>query len=353
MRFFLFLVILVGMAGCSHKEHGHLDDIFVSDQDFDFGIVPDTVKVLAHRFTIENPTADTCRITRVGKSCGCTKITLNRQTIPPGQSAYLDVEVDLGSNYNFFERDIKIYTDKALEPYVIFLRASRRMPKQVVTQIFPVEISENLRASTPYALMGNVCLGEISSYSFNVLNTSDRTRPLSADLVGAPDWWEVVCEDEIEANEVSRVVVTVDLSEINDLWGEQKYSLVLSSEGEACSIPVSAIFVERFSRSVCNPRIFVPTTIYSLDLAKKDEVIFTVSNIGDAPLLIRDVKMVTGSAKVSLSADEIDTGHECELYVKIQNASDGKVELGVTTNDPVEPYKILRVFCEPNHSELL
>lgn len=349
MNRFILIIIFFGLVACKHSTYSNQsEDIIIEDADFDFGIIPDSIELLHHRFSIINNTPDTCHITRVEKSCGCTNVKLSNPIIAPFSSAFLDVEIDLGANYNFFERDIAIYTSAKYEPYIIFVRASRRMPIQVVRQEFPLKISEKLRINTPYIILGNIRFGESKLGYINILNTSDKSVPFSAEIIEAPSFISVFHENEIAPNEITRIIVTIDLSEIKDIWGLQKYELQIKSEGKILKIPIEAIFVENFTKEANKPRLLVPVSSYTIDTSINSEVNFLYKNIGTDTLLIRNIKKYDLTSFVSVSSYQTPPNCQDTIKVKVEKGQKEDIELGITTNDPIEPYKIIRIFCKPS-----
>lgn len=346
MNRFFFIAILFGLLACKHLTYSNQsEDIIVEDADFDFGIIPDSIERLYHRFSIANNTSDTCLITRIEKSCGCTNVKLSNHIIAPFSSVFLDVEIDLGSNYSFFERDITLYTNCQNEPLTIFVRASRMMPTQVIHQEFPLKISDKLRANIPYIILGNISFGESKLGYLNILNISDEIVTFSAEIIDAFSFVDVYYEEEIAPNEVGRIIVAIDLSEVTDIWGLQKYELLIKTGDDMIKIPIEAIFMENFTCDEHKPRILVPANSYTIDTSIKTEVRFLCRNIGKDTLYIRNVKGNGRTSSISVSSYQIPPNSQGFIVVKVGKDQEEDVELGITTNDPIEPYKIVRVFC--------
>lgn len=347
-HFFVFTIILFGLAACTTKSNSSQStNIVIENSDFDFGIVPDTIQILRHSFKIENKGADSCHIMKIEKSCGCTKVKISNRTIAPNSYVFMDVEVDLGSNYNFFERDINIYTDKETSPQTIFIRASRMMPNRIAKEEFPVRISDKLRINMPYVIIGNVYHGQSKTAFINILNASKDKAHYTASIIDAPSYISVVNENDIGPNEIGRIVINTDLSKIRNIWGLQKFSLLIRTRNEEKVIPVEAIFTEDFSKEKSKARILVPVTDYTIDTSSKTEVKFSIENIGADALVIRDVKPNQQQVKTSLSSNKIRPKGNAVLTVNIGKIQKKTVEIGITTNDSKEPYKIVRVFCQP------
>lgn len=346
---FIFLFLIIGLVACKPlSSSNQSDNSLLIDSEFDFGIIPDSISVLHHRFKIENRASDTCYITKIEKSCGCTKVSANSLTIPPLDSTFLDVEIDLGSNYSFFERDINIYTTLREDPYTVFIRASRVIPDQIISQEFPLKISERLRANTPYIIMGNIGLGDTKSTFINVLNTSKDVISFSAKVLDAPFFVNVYSENTIAPNEIGRIVVLFDLSEVHDIWGLQEYSLLIETDNNKVSIPVEAIFVENFSKGKDSPRIIIPVPNYTIDTSCKQRVSFSIENTGIDTLHIRNIKSKGNHKRITMGSYHIPPNSTDSMIVELEKNQKGLVEIGITTNDYIEPYKIIRVYCNPS-----
>lgn len=345
----LILILLTfGLVACSNSGP-QSERIVIEDADYDFGLVPDTVQVLKHQFKIENVSSDTCRIKKIEKSCGCTKVYPSGNVIAPDAYITLDVEVDLGSNYSFFERDINIYMEHQPEPYTIFVRASRQVPKDLVEKMFPVRISDQLRANMPFLILSYLPHGEVKTHFLNVNNSSDKAVKYTAQLIGAPSYVSIFHDDQIAANDVGRVIITTDLTNVKDEWGVLRYTLRLTSGNDSTDIPVEGILIDPPTTSEKHARIMMPIIAYSIDPSKKDYAKFVIRNVGEETLHIRDLKVAQGTAKkITIGSHEIASQQKDTISVYLEPNQRENVIVGISTNDPIEPYKEIRVICEPS-----
>lgn len=349
-RFFLILLTF-GLVACGNSGNGgrQSERIVIEDADYDFGVVADTVHVLKHQFKIENVGADTCRIVKIEKSCGCTKVRESADVIPPGEAVFLDVEVDLGINYSFFERDINIYMDHQAEPYTIFVRASRQVPKAMVEKVFPVRISDELRANMPFLILTYLPHGEVKTHFLNINNSSDKAVKYTARLIGAPSYVSVFHDDEIPANETGRVIITSDMKNVKDEWGVLRYTLRITSGNDSTDIPVEGIITQQLTTSETHARIMMPVTAFSIDPAHKPCTKFVVANVGEDTLHIRNLKVAKGAAqKLTIGSHSLAYLQKDTISVFLAPDQKEEVIIGISTNDPIEPYKEIRVFCEPS-----
>lgn len=344
----IIVLCLLGLVACNRG--GQSDSLLIEDADYDFGLVADSVQVLRHQFKIENPGPDTCRILKIEKSCGCTKVRPSGLVIAPYSTVTLDVEVDLGTNYSFFERDINVYTDRQAEPYTIFVRAKRQLPKELVEHVFPVRISDALRANMPFLIIGNCPLGEVKTDFININNQSDKAVKYTARLIGAPKCVSLYYDDEIPASDVGRVIITTDLSKVHDQWGLRRYTLRLTAGRDSTDIPVEAIFAETLTVGKVNPRIMMPVYIYTIDTKKQTTAKFVVANAGDTTLVFKDLSPYDqpSGATVAIGRRALAPHTTDTIVVSVPAGYSEVVRVGISTNDPIEPLKEVRIICKPN-----
>lgn len=351
MRKVFLLFTLLGLTACKSPLHNLCQpkEVCISDLEYelDLGTVSDTVEVLNRSLTILNDTADTVRITRVGKSCGCTQLQLSNSIIAPYETVMLDLAVDIGLNYNFFEKDITIYTDHRNDPLIIYVRASRRLPEQAVYHDFPMVISNNLRINTPFIVFGYVALGDVAVSHINIYNESDSRSSFEVSVKDLPPYMSVFYNETLKPHEIGRIAIMIDLSKINDVWGVQRHILHIKDRKEkiGTDIPLETIFVEKLVRTPSSPRLMIPVTNYTVDKSVRKEIRFLLKNIGKESLHVRDIQIPVSQDVVLLSSPEIKPDAEESLTVNLESLDSGVFEIGLTTNDPIEPYKILRVNC--------
>lgn len=355
-NFWLIILLLWIISACeSSPERGVLlplkDEACINNLEYelDFGVVPDSISLLQRRLSIVNRSKDTVEIIRVDRSCGCTQLQLSNTVIAPDDSIFLDVKIDLGSSYSFFERDIAIYTNSRDEPFVVYVRALRRLPESSVIRDFPIKISDRLRINIPYVIIGNVVLGEVKSAHINVLNNSDSEVHYIVEMEDKPTYLNVFSENVLGPNSIGRITIMFDLSNAQNIWGLQRYRLRII-EHHKCGnseveIPIEAIFVDNLTKFADAPRLFVPIPYYSVDTVIK-KIDFSLQNVGKSLLHIRDVQ-ISNTIRFAISSYEIAPGQEGQLTIFNSSAQKDMIEVGVSTNDPVEPYKILRVNYLP------
>ena len=99
------IVIMTVIGIIAFYQYSNLDNkepkIEITPSFYDFGDIP--YKLVEHTFSVKNTGKITLEITRISTSCGCTKGTIDKETINPGETANLLVTIDP----NLMEEDIE------------------------------------------------------------------------------------------------------------------------------------------------------------------------------------------------------------------------------------------------------
>lgn len=347
-------MMILGLASCKHSSNAdeaecqskrfNLSSI---EHEVNFGTIPDSVEVINHQIVLYNDLNQTVKITHVERTCGCTQLQLSDNVIMPKDSVFLDMSVEIGKNYHFFEKSISIHTDNSNKPLTVYIRATRHSPQEIIAYEFPLMISDNIRANIPFIIMGYIAHGDAMVSHINIMNNSAKETSFKVDMLDKPPYISIYYNDILKPNEIGRIAIMVDLTKIYDIWGVQKHTILISENGNdnISEIPLQAIFVEKLDIKDTNaPRLLVPVVYYTIDTTKIEYVEFTLKNIGDKTLYIRDIQM-SSEQDIYLESMEMEPGFEQKLTIKLKQDQKGSIELGITTNDPIEPYKILRVNC--------
>jgi hypothetical protein len=74
-----------------------------------------------------------------------------------------------------------------------------------------------------------------------------------------------------------------------------------------------------------------------------------VANVGEDTLHIRNLKVAKGAAqKLTIGSHSLAYQQKDTISVFLAPDQKEEVIIGISTNDPIEPYKEIRVFCEPS-----
>jgi hypothetical protein len=151
MRQFLFLaavaVAALIVSSCSQpKQQQHTGPARISI------VGGDTVNwgksnelTLKHRVVIENVGGDTLNIANVRPSCGCTTAPLSRNLLAPGDTASIDVSIDMKGRTGPQHKTITITSNDSARPSLAVTLMADMSPDMVVEpNFFPPAANNNL-----------------------------------------------------------------------------------------------------------------------------------------------------------------------------------------------------------------
>lgn len=343
----IILSIVFFHLGCVNNASQMKDSIYITESEYDFGIVPDSINDVKHCFYIVNNSSDTCKIENIEKSCGCTDIKINSMQINPHDSIMFEVVLNVGSNYSFMERDVNFYFENKEQPLTLYLRATRNVPQFLVKKEFPFKLSDNLSLSGYSALLGYVQQGQEKNVSLNIINTSSEKRHLKLKSK-VPDGFDVIYPSTIQAQEISRIVICCDIKEKQ--YGEISFDCVFEDEGEETKpFKVYVVATEKFTKNhSISPRLCIPITAYNSSLLNNDVLKYKIINVGNDTLFVRKIQHPSSVIKTTLDKEYCLPNDTCHLVVKKvapnKNIEDDII-IGITTNDRIEPFRQLRIIA--------
>lgn len=323
------------------------DDLYITECEYDFGIVPDSINDVKHNFYIVNNSPDTCKIENIEKSCGCTDIKITSMQINPHDSVMFEVILNVGSNYSFMERDVNFYFENKEQPLTLYLRATRNVPQFLVKNEFPFKLSDNISLSGYSALLGYVQHGQEKNVSLNIINTSNETRHLKLKSK-VPEGFDVLYPSTIQAQEISRIVVCCNIKDKQ--YGEISFDCVFEDDGvETKPFKVYVVATDKFKKDhSISSRVCIPTTAYNSSLLKDGKIKFPIVNVGNDTLFIRNIQQSSSLITVSIDKQYCLPNDTCNLIIN-KNDKDKKIDeditISVTTNDRIEPFRQLRIIA--------
>jgi hypothetical protein len=355
MRITIIIATLLSLFSCSSstKTDGQDKDcgVFIKNCDQDAGILEDTTLLIENSFVLKNMSNDTCRILEIQKSCGCTEVDCNKNTLAPGSEAVIKVRINVEGLYGDIYKTITVYTSLTDNPLTASVTAFRKMPKYMQEKQFPFTVGEGIRISSKRAIIGNVKHGESKSQSISIINVSNKTIKISGNLLGDNDnLFDFFVPEELQPNEVSRIVITCDAEDVTEIYGERNCTLRLNDGKNNVSIDVFSIIIDNTKKSkLGNPRI--------QSLFKKKEISqdcshltfkYEIKNLGSKELIIKDIQLpdgvISSFRKETIKQQETKI---LEIRVSKRKASQNSfIDIGISSNDPIEPYKLIRLNVE-------
>ena len=316
--------------------------------EFDCGVIDDTTKTISHTYHFFNDTDETCLITRIIPSCGCTSVDCSKKIIPPKGETSIHIDIDIDALYNDIYKTVSIYTSISDTPIIASIRAFKRMPQSMIHSQFPYKLGDNMRVSAKQAYLGFVQHGQKVSRKINVINVSNKNIELKSSLNRTSDNL-VSCyvPNKLDSGEISVIVITYDASNAYNIWGEQSCDIVVCDNDTCEMIHASGVITEKIVRKRGdNPKITVsfPPETYTAEDAKT--WCYTLTNSGKNKLLIKNIQCSLVGVETSITSQELVHNQSAQLRVSVplpQLATTNFIDLGISSNDPIEPYKLLRI----------
>ncbi|MDR0995700.1 MAG: DUF1573 domain-containing protein [Tannerella sp.] len=125
---FVFMAILLtanlAVAQEEEEETGNKAVIAVTEQEHDFGRVPESGGKVSHTFTVKNTGTAPLVITRVIASCGCTTPTWTKEPIAPGKTGKVIVTYDPEGRPGTFTKSVSIFSNGKRGAYTLLIRGN-------------------------------------------------------------------------------------------------------------------------------------------------------------------------------------------------------------------------------------
>lgn len=342
-RFLIPTIILAILSASCGRMAGRLS---ADAAEYDFGVLDDTVTVISHAFLLKNNGPDTCHITRVTKSCGCTSLEVSEYNIPPGGTSSLETSVRIAGFLDHIEKTVTVHYKDADNPLILKLLAD--IPRGTVAPelSYPYNAGGPARFQVHLIFGGQIRHGEKNSASIIVYNDSDR--PLNLRLADRlPPHVSLELPGPVAPHKIGRITATFDFRKVKNIFGEYSHEITLA-DGRGNRIPIQlTAFVVEVPPEGAAPVLKVSAYTYIIPDSEKGESEvaghFILRNEGDADLIIRDISAPEG-VEATTSLDVIPPGEEAYLSFTVSGeALSRETEILLTTNASWRPFRSFKV----------
>lgn len=306
------------------------------------------------RFALVNDGSEPIAILSGRATCGCTTPTYPRESIAPGDTAFVEVTFDPGGRPGRFSK--YVYIETTAEP-----AKSRLEVKGVVigsgatvARRYPMDLGP-LKLAQRALLLGEVEKGRLKTMYFDGYNRSADS--LRVAVVHKPEWLDVtVAPSPAPPGEQVSLLACVNSARC-PLYGLVEDSLTIApTPGEQYSIPLTVIVKEDFSRLSAKQLETAPVAALSertIDLgtierdAQPLHASFKISNAGKDALLIRRVYSADRGVSVAVDHITVKKGKHATATVTVDPSATPtdllNARITVITNDPKRPTQTVRL----------
>lgn len=288
-------------------------------------------------------------------NCGCTTPRYSREPVAPGDTAVITIGYDAVGRPGRFSKNVMVTTNT--EP----ARATFNIHGTVIGT------SNTLKGRYPYAAgklhlkSDKLAFGEItnntvgSKYIEGYNGSSDSIRIFARGL--QPGLSLTMQPSVVAPGELFVVSALLDGSQISD-WDVVTDSFTISNGNDSLKISTVAIVREYFTEKQLKgklPAVAVQPREVDFDRLSADRTVtgkVTLTNSGDAPLIIRKVSCADPAVTLSKFSDKpVKPGKKTEIQFtvdpsKTTDPSMLNALLVIITNDPVTPRTAVRIVGE-------
>ncbi len=326
--------------------------VFAEEEEWDAGLIEDTLRLLRHNFRLVNSSSDTCRVLRIDRTCGCIRATADREEILPGDTAVVSMVVEL-DNSPYIDKEIYVYTSLQKEPVTLYITAIKGLSDQKIQHQFHYPLGESLRAMGTMIVPPFLEQGKVCGATTSIVNAGKEPVEVEWELENAPQWMTVDVPSLLQPKEAGRINVSFDLSKPCKEWGKHEYTLLVGEKGKKrYPLVIPAIVTPDLSAPThgAPPKGVLPKTGYVLlDSEKQQSSVvkhFDMLNMGGGVLVIANVTPSIPTAKCRVEKTELAEREKSRIFVEVPVKDllrDSLLVIGITTNDRNSPYKEAQV----------
>ncbi len=358
--FFNIIGLLLITALFAHQAQAQGKLVFEKNR-HNFGKIKEEdgkVKVI---FEFTNTGNAAVALTSVQASCGCTTPTWTQEPVAPGKTGIITAVYDPTNRPGPFNKSITIKSNGTPSSMVLMIEGEVIPRKKGPKDWFPTE-NGALRMKNGNVYFNQVLHDQVATMDFLLFNQSNQPVNIKLAETRASLPAHVSLEATptvIQPNDSLTLKFSYDATKKND-WGYTTDRFMLMTDDPkqpAKQMYLSANIVENFGNLTSESKFPIvsydkivhdfgkvnPSTISSVD--------FTMSNTGDAPLIIRKTSATCGCTASNPKKTTLQPGESTTVTVSFNSAGKkGLINQTVTiiTNDPSNASTLLKIKAEVN-----
>ncbi len=356
MRRFLFiLAALFSAATVCGQGESNTEALRFAEKSWNFGQIEETGGIVSHTFAFTNRADHPVVIERVYTSCGCTSTDYPRQPLRPGASGTFTVNYDPDGRPGRFEKHINIYYDGGRGNTELTVKGVVNPRPHTVEEDYPFTIGGGVRADAIYRAFGNTPQGHTKSMTVALVNTSDAAVSLAVEPVERSGLLEIDMPDRLKAGEKVLATLTYVMGK-QPRYGIIGDSFRIAVDGRTTDavISTSAIGIDDFKgNGRTAPKMRITPVFYNFGTVgapSRQNIEITVSNEGDAPLVIRSVECRKDTRFGLKAGDVIEAGESRTVTMTFSVGAEAVDSVFggaiIVCNDPARPMRELRVTAD-------
>jgi hypothetical protein len=340
---FLFTFLMISFTGFAQG-----GKIVFEKTTHNFGSIQEKDGPVTATFEFTNTGTSPIKLTDVKASCGCTTPEWTKEAIPAGKTGFVTASYNPQNRPGSFDKTVTVHTDG--EPKEIFLKINGNViPREKgVEDWYPVSMG-NLRVTTKSVYFQKVYHDQTNAQeSITLYNSGTKPMGIKMETIKSKLPAHVMVSignPNLQPKDSTKLTVTYNAVKKND-WGYVYDPFTLYTDDD--SIPnkemyVTANILENFGNITSStplPMIKLDKTTH--DFGKvyqntQNKAVFTITNQGNAPLIIRKTKASCGCTASQPKKTTLAAGESTVIDITYSSGTQqGKQTKTVTVicNDP-------------------
>lgn len=322
--------------------------------EWDFGQIEEADGPVSHTFRFMNISKDPIQIDNIATSCGCTTVQYSIDPVPGGQEGELTVVFDPARTQGRVLREVEVFTRDRRNYASLMISADVNPIPMGLEQIYPHYLAGTVKTNSKQCNFGYITQGETVTRVVRVANVGDKNVKLSVETTGSRYGMSVECPDFIGPQGVESVRITYKIPTGKKYFGMARDTVWIVADGAKGDEPivVSAIRIEKFSQAEGKPKPVLRVEPAFIEFGEKTpgkiyKKTIVIENTGNADLIFRNVEPMQGTAISIESGQVIKPGKQLKVTVAVTNSKQPHTitmgSINLTTNDPVRPFRELRL----------
>lgn len=323
----------------------------------DFGHINESDGIATRSFTITNTSTEDITISEIVSTCDCTVADYKNIVIAPKQSFEVKVKYNPLNRPGRFDRPLFIFVEGYDTPFEIGVMGRVTPRERTVEEMYPYDMGHGLRLDNTFAGFTYIEHGKHYEERIALYNCSERTMRLRLKQIERSGAIKVEHPTRIAPHTSADIKFCYELPLSSRHYGSLDDKFRVKANGKTCKYTLSAhgIGVDNFD---FYDDILSPRAEYSKKIIKFGDIIaeslplsatLTITNSGEAPLIIRDVRCSSAEVECTLKeGTTIAPGEVVAAEVVLTPKRDTpkrtfSAQVAIVTNDAITPYQAIRI----------
>lgn len=322
--------------------------------EWDFGDIDEADGPVSHTFRFVNISQVPIQIETVATSCGCTYADYSTQPIQGGEEGQVTVVFNPARYDGRVMREVEVLTRDHRNYASLVVWANVNPIPMELENLYPHPLAGTVQTNSMRCTFGYIAQGESATKTIRIANLGSKTVSLSAVSTGNRYGMTVECPETIAPREVTGINITYNIPTGKDYFGMARDSVWLVVDGVKSDQPVivNSLRIEKLSSDESKPKPVMRIEPAYVDFGEKapgkiHKKTIVIGNSGNADLIFRNVEPMEGTAISISSGQVIKPGKEMKVTVAVTNSRKPRTttmgSINLTTNDPVRPFRELRL----------